>query len=157
MTGKPAPGTTRNSSEPIMAFHKLLRPSVGTDNAHEQNNPDLRRGRFIAPTADLSASAGYFYFRMNLLTCIIAPTADLSALDGWSVVRMKYSMCIIGPLRFSRSPDEFVNLHYRPSLHVLMSTLISNVRPQEKNYHFSQQTTNLVHRFEITTSFSNGT
>ncbi|HLZ80305.1 MAG TPA: hypothetical protein VKP04_01635 [Ktedonobacteraceae bacterium] len=30
-------------------------PSVGADYAHEQNNQDICRGRFIAPTADLSA------------------------------------------------------------------------------------------------------
>jgi hypothetical protein len=39
----------------LMTFHKTSRSSMGADYADEQNNPDTRRGRFIAPTADLSA------------------------------------------------------------------------------------------------------
>ena len=43
-----------------------------------------RRGRFIAPIADLSALAGLSDTSLHLLNCIIAHIADLSALAGLS-------------------------------------------------------------------------
>jgi hypothetical protein len=44
---------------------------LGADNEVEQNNPDTRRGRFIAPSADLSAPGRWSDLRMNLLMFII--------------------------------------------------------------------------------------
>jgi hypothetical protein len=40
---------------------------VGADDADEQNTPDPRRGRFIAPIADLSASRGRSAIQINEL------------------------------------------------------------------------------------------
>jgi hypothetical protein len=42
----------------------------GTRNADEQNNPDTRRCRFIAPTADLSALAAFPAIPIHLFICI---------------------------------------------------------------------------------------
>ena len=38
-----------------MQMNKINRTSVGADYVHEHHTPDTRRGRFIVPTADLSA------------------------------------------------------------------------------------------------------
>jgi hypothetical protein len=40
---------------------------VGADDADEPTTPALRRGRFIAPTADLSASRGRSAIQINEL------------------------------------------------------------------------------------------
>jgi hypothetical protein len=60
----------------MMAIDTILRSPVGADYAHERNNPDICRGRLIAPTADLSAFDGWSDIRMKYSICIIAPTAD---------------------------------------------------------------------------------
>jgi hypothetical protein len=60
----------------MMAFNTILWSRVGADYAHERNNPDSCRGRFIAPTADVSAFDGWSDVRMKYSICIIAPTAD---------------------------------------------------------------------------------
>jgi hypothetical protein len=52
-------------------------------------NRVIRRGRFIAPTADLSALGGCSDIPIKKLIYIIAPTADLSALDGFPDTQMK--------------------------------------------------------------------
>jgi hypothetical protein len=44
----------------------------GRDHDISQNNPDIRRGRFIAPIADLSALGGCFDIQINKLKVIIA-------------------------------------------------------------------------------------
>jgi hypothetical protein len=41
--------------DPIMQMNKITRTSAVADHVNEQNTPDTRRGRFIVPTADLSA------------------------------------------------------------------------------------------------------
>jgi hypothetical protein len=43
------------------------------DNAHYQNNPIIRRGRFIAPIVDLSAIGGFHDIQIKKLNSIIAP------------------------------------------------------------------------------------
>jgi hypothetical protein len=70
-----------------MAFNKIIPTPVGADYAHEQNNPDTRRCRFIAHTADLSALGGFHDIQIKLFICIIGP--------GW----------------ISRYPDETVKKH----------------------------------------------
>jgi hypothetical protein len=62
-----------------MQINKINRTTIGTDCAMEQTHPDNRRGRLIAPTADLSALSGFFHVWIISLMCIIVPTADLSA------------------------------------------------------------------------------
>src|SRR5437879_12507254 len=54
--------------------------TVGADYANEQHTSDIRRCRFIAPSADLSALAGGSNIRTNLLNFIIVHIADVSAL-----------------------------------------------------------------------------
>jgi hypothetical protein len=56
-----------------MAFNNIFQLTVWADYGNEQNTLAHRRGR------------------------LIAPTADVSAFDGWSDVRMKYSMSMIVP------------------------------------------------------------
>jgi hypothetical protein len=48
-------------------------PSPYLNHAFSQNTPAIRRGRFIAPTADLSAPRGLARHPSNLLNCIIGP------------------------------------------------------------------------------------
>src|SRR6266700_2599470 len=62
-----------------MQINQIIRTLVGADYAHEQNIPSIRRCRFIAHTADLSAQGGCSYIRIILLKGIIVPNADLSA------------------------------------------------------------------------------
>ena len=47
--------------------------SMGADYDFEHNNWDNRRGRFIAPTADLSALRALIDIRIILFKIIIAP------------------------------------------------------------------------------------
>jgi hypothetical protein len=60
-------------------LNKIIRLSVraddaeGADYVNEQHTPDSRRGRFIAPSADLSALSGRSAIRMILLNFIIGP------------------------------------------------------------------------------------
>jgi hypothetical protein len=74
-----------------MRMNELIQPPVGPNYAYEQTAPDTRRGRFIAPSA------------------------DLSALYGCPHISIIPSMYIIDPLRISGSLDYFVNDHYRVS------------------------------------------
>src|SRR6266487_5734536 len=46
---------------------------IGCVYAHEQMNPVIRRGRFIAPIADLSAPGGFPDIQMKQLKSIISP------------------------------------------------------------------------------------
>ena len=55
-------------------MNKIIQPSVGADYADEQNNPAISRGRFIAPTADLSATCGVNHTRIILLNLVILAT-----------------------------------------------------------------------------------
>ena len=50
----------------IMQTNNIIRPAVAADYGDEQMNPDSRRGRFIAPIADLSAPGGGFPTQDNL-------------------------------------------------------------------------------------------
>jgi len=68
-----------------MPWNTYLRPPAGADDAHEQNKPDPCRGRFIVPTADLSALYGCSINRIIYLICIIVPSADLSARAAYSI------------------------------------------------------------------------
>jgi hypothetical protein len=54
-----------------MLMNKIIRPFVGADYVDEQNNPAIRRGRFIAPSADLSAIDGCSTFQIIKLKSII--------------------------------------------------------------------------------------
>ncbi|HLZ80929.1 MAG TPA: hypothetical protein VKP04_04800 [Ktedonobacteraceae bacterium] len=56
-----------------MQMHKTPRPSVGTDYANAQNTPNICRGRFIVPTADLSALYGCSIILIILSMTITAP------------------------------------------------------------------------------------
>jgi hypothetical protein len=58
-----------------MTIHKLI--GGGRDYANKHATLDIRRGRFIVPTADLSALAAFHHTRRGRF---IVPTADLSAL-----------------------------------------------------------------------------
>ena len=46
-----------------MVLHNIIRLCVGVDYADEQNKPTIRRGRFIAPIADVSALVGAIVWR----------------------------------------------------------------------------------------------
>jgi hypothetical protein len=50
-----------------MHVDKIIRLSVGADYADEQTHPIIRRGRFIAPIADLSALGGFSDIQMKRL------------------------------------------------------------------------------------------
>jgi hypothetical protein len=52
------------------------------DYADEQNTPAICRGRFIAPTADLSALVGWSCIRIILLKAIIGPLSSITRKDG---------------------------------------------------------------------------
>ena len=58
---------------PMIAFNKLHQPPVGADYAHERNNPDICRGRLIAPTADESALVECPGVHISYSICIIVP------------------------------------------------------------------------------------
>ena len=53
-----------------MGFKKMNGVIVGADYADEQNDPDTRRGRFIAPNADLSAFSGFHDISLTLLNSL---------------------------------------------------------------------------------------
>jgi hypothetical protein len=89
----------------------------------QEHPPDNCRGRFIVPTADLSALKGCFPVRSILFISIIAPTADLSAIRTFHIHRMNLSICMIGPLRMFHYPVYLCNLHYRPSMEEQLSRL----------------------------------
>ena len=57
-------------------------------------NSTYRRGRFIAPTADLSAIGGCYDVRSKKLICMIAPSADVSAIGGCSAIPLHELICI---------------------------------------------------------------
>jgi hypothetical protein len=61
----------------MMRNHKIYVSSVGADYDDEQNNPDTRRCRFIAPTADVSALAGFSGISLHVLITIIGPYRGL--------------------------------------------------------------------------------
>jgi hypothetical protein len=63
-------------------MNKILRPSVWVYYADEQLIRDIRRGRFIVPTADLSALGGCSDTVMKKLICIIAPTGWILAITS---------------------------------------------------------------------------
>src|SRR5437879_5313214 len=52
------------------------------DYADEQNTPNTCRGRFIAPTADSSALAGWSCIRIILLKAIIGTLSSITLKDG---------------------------------------------------------------------------
>ena len=54
----------------ILGFKKMNGVIIGADYADEQNNPDTRRGRFIAPNADLSAFSGFHDISVTLLNSL---------------------------------------------------------------------------------------
>ena len=59
-----------------MVMNKIIETSVGPNYGHEQNNRNICRGRFIVPTADLSALAGFSALQMNKLNSIITPKKE---------------------------------------------------------------------------------
>src|SRR6266480_8151293 len=60
----------------------------------------------------------------------IAPSTELSAPSGFPDIPMKKLMCIIGPRCIDRFPDDFVKHQYRPpSKPSLILHLIEEVRP----------------------------
>jgi hypothetical protein len=59
-----------------MNVNTIIQPSIWADYTDQQTNPVFRRGRFIAPSADLSALGAFPAIPMKKLICIIAPTAD---------------------------------------------------------------------------------
>jgi hypothetical protein len=71
-----------------MHINKINRTPVGADYVDEQNHPAICRGRFIAPSADLSAFGGWSGIQFILLKAIIAPSADLSALAACSDLQL---------------------------------------------------------------------
>ncbi len=58
---------------PMMPFHELLQLSMGADDALSRTPPPIHRARFIAATADLSASGNPPHAPINWLKLIIAP------------------------------------------------------------------------------------
>jgi hypothetical protein len=54
-------------------FCSLKNNANRNNDADEQHNPVIRRSRFTAPIADLSALGGYSAIRIVLLKVIIAP------------------------------------------------------------------------------------
>jgi hypothetical protein len=73
-----------------MTFNKLIRPPVGADDAMFQTTPAHCRGRFIVPTAALSARAGYFHFRI-LSSMTIIESLPLTLLCDSSVGVIDFS------------------------------------------------------------------
>jgi hypothetical protein len=74
----------------LIQMNKLILLSVWVDNPDEQTNPDIRRRRFIARTADLSALSGYSAIQ------IICET-PLSATRGGSAIQIYLLNIVIGP------------------------------------------------------------
>jgi hypothetical protein len=70
------------------------------------------RGRFIAPTADLSAIHGIHNTPLHVLIHIIAHTADYADEQNNRETRRGR---FIGLRWFSQYPSYFIHFHYRPS------------------------------------------
>jgi hypothetical protein len=70
--------------EPIMQINKIPRPPVGANTAMGRPTPAPCRGRFIVPTAALSALCEYQDIPIISSMFIIVPTADVPAFFGVS-------------------------------------------------------------------------
>jgi hypothetical protein len=60
-----------------MRMNELIQPPVGPNYAYEQTAPDSRRGRFIEPTADLSALYGCPHISIIPSMYIIDPLGEI--------------------------------------------------------------------------------
>jgi hypothetical protein len=118
--------------------NSLLRPPVAANYDMQHTTPALRRGRFIVPTADLSAR-----IRITRIAppCPPEPQRRVSpaapragshpyppspqpSVVGFSSLDAYYRR-FIGPPGILPYPHYFVPVHYRPTLHTLMSALHS--------------------------------